>query len=234
MNWHKLTLSQYQQLYPVITSEREDKDFEIVRIVNNLTEKELDSLPMSQFKALLKESAFIYSLPEHVVPKYLKGKKRRYKILYDIQNAPFARYAEVKTFTGSTESDFIQNMHKLAASMVLPQKRVLGIWRDEAYDSNKHPEYADDLLDCSFISVYNSCVFFYHLYNALMHSLKGFMVGNLMLTSLSRSQAEEVHQVLCDSLDGFITANSLPPLKESVWRRLGISRPCEHLTPSLT
>jgi hypothetical protein len=237
MTWNDVTLSHYQQLYPTITDPSLDhweKDMEIVRVLNNMTHKELEELPFHDYRELRKDISFIYQVPQGGQPKYLQGKKRRYKVIYDIQKMPFARYAEAKTFAGSTEAEFVKNMNMLVASMVMPMKKRFGVWKPDVYDSERHSEYADDLLDASFQDVYQASVFFYQLFTLLIHSLKGYMVENLMTANLTKAQAEGVHEALCSSLDGFTTANKLPTLKASVWKRLGISQPCAPSTPSHT
>ena len=123
---------------------------------------------------------------------------------------PFARYIESKVFS----DDLYGNLHKLAATMVIPQKRSrFGIWFDEKYDASKHEKYADDMLTARFIDVYHSLVFFYQVYRNWIEVSQDYLVKKMMAAGMQEAQAKEVVQNLCSILDGNIQPNLLPTMK---------------------
>jgi hypothetical protein len=175
MKWNELTLWQYQQLMPTITNPDKDwteLDAEVKRlcIVTGLTEYQIDSLSITALNELRKELDF---LNEHIEGKpvnYIEVNKKRYRINYDIKNMPSARYIESKVFS----KDTLPNLHKIAASMVIPQKRNwYGKWIDQDYDASKHEEYAADMQEANFVDIYHSLVFFLSSLQKLDRNFKG-------------------------------------------------------------
>jgi hypothetical protein len=236
MTWNNITLAHYQAIYPITLSKEDDweKDIKIVAILNNLTENQIDSMPESQYRALKAKSSFIYSeLPKGRTPFYIRGKKRKYKVNYNIEQMPFARYAEVKSFVGHNEADYVNNLHLLMASMVIPMKKKLGVWVLDKYNAELHADYAEDLTNAPFRDVYHTSVFFCHLYRNSMYASKDFILEEWS-QAMTMDLAKSAHEDLCRTLDGFIIASRLPTLKESLYRRLGIPPPSGHSTPSPT
>jgi hypothetical protein len=211
-----------------------DKDIQVVAILFGKTLAQVDSMPTSEFKILKAKSEFIYKPIPSGQPTFIRTPKRAYRLYSDIQQIPFARYAEIKTYRGESEQDLFRNLHLIIASMVQPYKRVCGIWVKEKYDSVKHPDYAEDLKEAKFIHVFNAVVFFYHLFNASIGVLKDYMISQMEQMGMSPEASRQTWVDLKNALDGFITANKLPTLKPSQLTRLGKLQPLKQTTPSLT
>jgi hypothetical protein len=103
--------------------------------------------------------------------------------------------------------------------MVIPQKRVLGIWFKQKYDASKHEQYSEDMLTARFIDVYHSLVFFYQVYRNWIEVSQDYMVSKLMQTGMTQDKAKEVVQDLCTTLDGSIPPNLLPNTKVAQLRK---------------
>lgn len=218
MNWEDLTLWQYQQLVPIITKpdpEWTELDIDVKKlvIITGLTEQQIDSLPIDELKALRKQLGFLDNdIPQKALPKYIDANGKRYKIVYNVKKMPAARYIESKVFS----KDNVANLHKIAASMVIPQqKNWLGRWVDAKYDASDHEIYATDLALSKFVDIYSPLVFFYHLYRNWIEVSRDFMIQEMMTTGLNQIQAEQVVETLCQSMDGTIPANLLPKWKIS-------------------
>jgi hypothetical protein len=220
--WEKINVWQYQQIYNALNSkdkEQTDLDLEVklVAIVNNMTEMQLDSLPLDEYKELSKAITF---LNEPIKGKPVKWipitKNKRYRINYDISKMPFARYIESKVFS----EDLYGNLHKLAATMVVPETRKrFNIWWEQPYDASKHEEYSNDMLSARFIDVYNSLVFFYQVYRNWIEVSQDYMVNKLKEAGMKQDKAKEVVQSLCSILDGSIQPNLLPTTKIAQLRK---------------
>jgi hypothetical protein len=213
--WDKINVWQYQQIYNAINTKDKDAtdldlEVKLVGIVNNMTEMQIDSLPLNEYKELSKTIAFLNEPIEGTPKKHIRiSNSKRYKINYDVSKMPFARYIESKVFS----EDLYGNLHKLAATMVIPQKRKFGIWFDEKYDASKHQEYSDDMLNAKFVDVYHSLVFFYQVYRNWIEVSKGYLVKKMVEAGMQEAQAKEVVQSLCIILDGNIVPNLLPNTK---------------------
>jgi hypothetical protein len=233
MNWKKLTLAHFQALYPITKNKNltpEDRDIQLICILYNIPETQVDSMPVDKFKELRRSLSFLSEIPDQKPALYLRGKKRKYQIIYNPEQMYFSRYVETKAFKGGNEDEFIANLHKFTASIVQPlKKNIWGRWVPDKYDAVKHPEYAEDLQEANFLSVYHAAVFFYLLYYAWIRCSPTYFTSQLK--KMRCPNPEEMYQALLIDMDGFIQQNKLPNLKESVWKRLGISQP---YTPSMT
>jgi hypothetical protein len=215
MKWNNLTLWQYQQLMPILTNTEKDwteldKETKMLSVITGLTEHQIDSLSIQTLKELRKNLEF---LNEPIVGKpvnYIIVNGKRYRINYDIKNMPAARYIESKVFS----KDTLGNLHKIAASMVVPQKKTwFGKWVDDKYDASKHEDYAADMQEANFIHVYHSLVFFYQVYRNWIEVSRDYMKVEMMKAGMTATQADSVVLLLCESTGGIIPPNLLPTTK---------------------
>lgn len=215
MKWNELTLWQYQQLMPIITNPNKDwteldVDIKLLTIITGLTEYQIDSLNIEDLKELRKELAFLDEPIEGKPVDYIKTNGKQYRINYDIKNMHSARYIESKVFSKET----LANLHKIAASMVIPQKKNwLGKWVDDKYDASKHEQYAADMQEANFVNVYHSLVFFYQVYKNWIAVSRDYMKAEMTTAGMTTEQADSVLLLLCESMDGIISPNLLPTTK---------------------
>ena len=207
MSWDKINVFQYQQLIPALSIEDvTDQNMRLIGILNGWTENQVDSLSVEQYA---KEKSKLTFLNETIVGnpvKYINVNGKRYKCIYDIRKLPSGRYIESKVFS----QDLVGNLHKLAASMVIPMKKTIFGWREVKFDASRHEEYATDMLEARFVDVYHSIVFFYQVYRNWMEISKDYLIQQMMKVGKSHSEAKKEVQNLLNILDGSIVPNLLP------------------------
>ena len=215
MKWNNISVWQYQNIVKTLANKDLDeieKSFKLIGIVYNMTENQVDSLTQAEYKAKLKECDFLNSMPEGKPVNIIKVNGKRYRLIYDVTRMPFGRYVESKAFVG----DIYGNLHKLGATMVMPQKRNwLGLWVDDKYDASRHEDYAEDILQANFQDVYFSLVFFYQVFRNWIEVTRGYLVAKMMTTGQTKQQCNQVVVNLCSILDGIIQPNLLPTTKIS-------------------
>lgn len=222
MKWNELTLWQYQQIMPIITNPDKDwteldKEVKLLCIITGMTEQQIDSLSIEDLKELRKELTFLDEPIEGKPVDFIVINGRRYRMNYDIKNMPAARYIESKVFS----KDTLANLHKIAASMIIPQKKLwFGKWVDDKYDASKHEQYASDMAEANFIHVYHSLVFFYQVYRNWIEVSRDYMIQEMKTAGMTTEQAEQVVQLLCESTGGIIPPNLLPNTKISELQKL--------------
>ena len=213
MRWNDITVWQYQNIVKALSDKSLDdidKSFKLIGLVYNMTDNQVDSLLQEDYKAKLKELEFLNQLPEGKPVKIIKVNGKRYRPIYNITKMPFGRYVETKAFVG----DIYANLHKLGATMVMPQKRTwYGRWVDDKYDAGMHEDYAEDMLAANFTDVYFSLVFFYQVYRNWIEVTKDYLVTKMMMTGQTMEQCNQVVTNLCSILDGIIQPNLLPTTK---------------------
>jgi hypothetical protein len=203
--WHKISVWQYQQMYPIITNPSKDwTEFDIecklVGIVNNMTEKQVSELSKKELNKLRAEVLFLKDDYEGQPIKRIYTNGKVYKFIDDAKHINAARYIESKFFC----KDIIPNLHKVAASIVIPQKRIWFKWVDLKYDSDMHQEYANDILYANFKEVYYSVVFFYQVFQDWMPITQDYLIANLKQKGMQDMRAEKVAAILWNILDGSI------------------------------
>lgn len=207
MSWNKLNVFQYQQLIPALgIDDPTDQNMRLIAILNGWTDNQVDSLSVEQYAKEKSKLAFLNNPIEGNPVKVIKVNGRRYKCIYDVRKLPSGRYIESKVFS----QDLVGNLHKLAASMVIPMKKTLFGWKLDKYDASKHEYYANDMLEANFVDVYHSIVFFYQVYRNWMEVTKDFLIAKMMEVGKSHSEAKKEVQNLLNILDGSIAPRLLP------------------------
>ena len=218
MKWNNISVWQYQNIVKTLANKEDEieKSYKLIGIVYNMTENQVDSLTQAEYKAKLNELDFLNTMPEGKPIKVLKVNGKRYRLIYDVTRMPFGRYVESKAFVG----DIYGNLHKLGATMVMPQKRNwLGLWVDDKYDASMHEDYAEDILQANFQDVYFSLVFFYQVFRNWIEVTRDYLVAKMMITGKTKAQCSQVVTDLCSILDGIIQPNLLPTTKISELRK---------------
>lgn len=214
MNWQSITVFQWQQLAELFNgSNTDDADtvsIKAVSIITGKTEKEVLALPLSETMKLAKKIEFLKTDVPVKRVDYIAVKGKRFRCNYNVKDMAAARYIESKHFSG----DFASNLHKIAASMVIPQKLTLLGWKDDIYDARKHDEYAEDLLSASIADVMGSVVFFYLVFRTWIKVFRDYLKSEMMRMAMTEYQAETTLQVLCDSMDGFIKPSWLQTMRK--------------------
>ncbi len=212
-SWDRVTVRQYQELSKLYTEIGHSNLDLIVLSASILTgkpESYYDSLPMSKVNEIGKMLSFTHVPIKPKPARYIDVNSKRYRCIYDIRRMPNARYIETKVFTGSgTIND---KLHLIGASMVMPQKRWFKFapWYDDTYSADKHPDYAQDILDAPITSVLGSIVFFCEVYLKSTWSLKHYLVKEMTTkTKMTEAMADETVMNLCNTMDGIMPSEWL-------------------------
>jgi len=176
MNWNKITVRHYQQILPIIEDESFtdlDKLVKVICVLTGLSEEEVDSWPLSKINDYRHLFEFDF---KKEAKRRIKVNGRHYRINWQIDKLPAARYIEAKTYAGA---GLFPNLHRLMASCVIPQRKIAFFYFDKKYNAADHEKYATDMLDAPFPFVYNACVFFYLVLMELTKSILSYSVEEL-------------------------------------------------------
>jgi hypothetical protein len=207
MSWDSINVFQYQQLVPALGIEdATDQNMRLIAILNGWTENQVDSLSVEEYANEKAKIGFLSEPIEGKPVKYIKVNGKRYKCVYDVRKLPSGRYIESKVFS----VELVTNLHKLAASMVIPMRKTIFGWREDKYDASRHEEYSNDMLEARFVDVYHSIVFFYQVYRNWMEITKDYLIQKIVEMGKSHSEAEKEVQNLLNILDGSIAPKLLP------------------------
>jgi hypothetical protein len=199
MNWNKITVRQYQDILPIITNESLtdlDKLVKMISILTGKSEDVIDSWPIDKLNEFKHFFKFDF---KKEAKKRIKVNGRYYRLNWKVNKLKAARYIEAKTFSAD---GLFQNLHKVMASCIIPERRIMGLYFDKKYNAADHDKYANDLLDAPFPFVYNACVFFCQL---LMKWTDAILSYSETLTGkVTMSQIVALRKSLQNIMDGYI------------------------------
>lgn len=157
--WHRITVEQYQQIALIQANRMEevDKLVQIVCILYNMTESQVNDLPLTRYQELVRKAGETFSnVPEVKAARTIKTGKRRYFMQYDCQKLRYGQWVELQHFL---KGDFIQNLHLIAASIAQPVR--FGVRGKNK--SEQHEQRANDFLQANYRDLYASMVFFWNV-----------------------------------------------------------------------
>ena len=211
MNWNQITVRQYQEMLPIIENESFtdlDKLVKVICVLTGKREDEVDSWSLEKINEY--KHLFEFDFKKEA-KRRIKVNGKYYRVNWQIEKLPAARYIEAKTYTGD---GMFKNLHRLMASCVIPQKKILFFYFDKKYNAADHEKYSTDLLDAPFPFVYNACVFFC---SVLMGSIKNILSysGNELQQMMNSQELNLLNKSLQSITDGFTPQPLSQIMKES-------------------
>lgn len=213
MTWKDISVFQYQQIFEVNSMELDDleKTIKMASIITSQTETHIRTLPVVEFQKLIEQMDFLNQKIEFRKVDVIKVNGKRYKCNYDVKQLATGRYIEIKFFV----ADFEHNIHKVAASMVIPMKKNFMKWELDKYDPDKHDEYANDLQMASVEEVMGSLVFFYLKLKKWIKDSVDYLMKELTKKGMKKKTLMKVFPHFFVTLDGYINAHLLQNMKGS-------------------
>lgn len=213
MTWNDVNVYQWQRYVKLVSDLPKDVDelgmldfnISLVSVMFNKSIYEVEAMTNLEFKSKLKELEFLNTEIPYNPKKYINADGNLYRLIYDVRKIRNAKQFIKSMSAGEIitikqlSSDFIDNVHKIFACMVVPQKKILGIRFDKKYNPKEVEAYSEDILYAKIVDVHSTCLFFCRVFEAQIKSL---------LTFLAKDMKEEEQQKVADlvkTLDGFLT-----------------------------
>jgi hypothetical protein len=211
-SWHDVTVYQWQELAGLQEEDEQEQAVKTIAILSGETENSIRRMSFDEVARFAKATEFLRTteIPIKQVDK-IKASGNFYRVNYDVKTMPTARYVEVKHFGGN----FIENIHKIAASMVMPTKKTFFGYAVQPFNSADHEKYANDLLTASIPEVMGALTFFYEASRNWISSMKDSLISEMARLGMTQTQAETMYTHLCSSMDGYTRLPLLPTMSES-------------------
>lgn len=217
-NWNTITIEDYQLIFGIINDSvlnDFEKEVKLISIVNELSESEVDAMPIDEFKNLKHTLDFLHNGKiEGRLKQYLTINKVKYKMSLDAFKLSYGQYVDITTFM-SGDNAMIENLHLIMASLSMPIKtNWYGKETVMSYGSKPHNEVSKDMLSCNFADCYHTSVFFLKLINGLIKAIGVYSVKQLLIEKrVTKEKLREILKPLRIVGDGFTMLNSLQDLK---------------------
>ena len=170
---------------------------EYEKLINELTEEEVDNLPIDKFKSMKDTLAFLHDGKiEGKLKSIIKANGIKYQMSLDAFKITYGQYVDLTSFM-SADGGLIGNLHLIMASLAKPVKRNwLGIPYVDAYGSKAHNEVAKDMLKANFADCYSTCIFFCKLiYGKFCIICTRKNIRTRMYNNLSRNRKQTKHGI---------------------------------------
>lgn len=198
MNWQTITVGQYQQVFRIMQDTAFDefeKEVQIAALLSGHTEREVEALTLEEYKLLKQRVGFAFeSIP--AMPQRMK-KWKQYAFIYDIRKLTAGRYISIQHFINGADKKpeiLVNNLHHLAACLVDPEG---------GYRAEDHEQYAADMLECPFVALYHSMVFFCNLYNLSIRTLLPYLEAEAKAKGATKEQIAAALTPLSKGLAGY-------------------------------
>jgi len=194
-----MKVKQFQQLYGISMSGISEFDVAVqsVMVMTGKTEEQVNKMTISRFNRICKRVAKVFDIKQGNPPYVIRANGKWYRVMYDVSKLPAARYVEGMTY--GDPQKMVENLHTIMASCVQP---MTWYGKLKPYDATKHAEYAADMLEADFSKVYNTALFFYQLFNALMRASQPFIAEMLVKRGVKEEEVQALHGLI-NAMDGF-------------------------------
>jgi len=162
-------------------------------------------MPLNEFNALNRQIvSSINSLRLNTKPvSFLKANGKLYQVNYKIGTLSAGQYTEVQYWL--KEDDWITNMDKILASVVVPVKRYGWVKLPGKNDSSKHPEVCEDMQAVDFSEAYGCVVFFCKIFAASITATLPYLEPAMLKAGKTKEEVNQLKTDLTKTLDGFTT-----------------------------
>lgn len=176
-----------------------DKCTRAVGIVYDMTDKQVEELPLSEYNSRVHEAGrFLLEKVPQIKPKRtIKAGNHKFTICYEPSKLRQRQFVEIMHFGKNP----IANMNLVLASLVKPVKFGIAT-KNNAKD---HDRISEQLLQAKVTDVFPACVFFCSLYKNLMISGRDFLVKEMLKAKMTEQEANELIMASINSMDGFST-----------------------------
>jgi len=224
MTWNDITVREWQQYIKLANDLKEPSlvqqiefNEKIVALFFDLPLSYVENLNDQDFKDRLKELDFLSEPIKEVKPKKrIKVNGNYYRIKYDVrkhnqrkQIAMFSSAGDVISVK-SFAAKFEDNIGKIMATMVVPQRKILGFYFDKKTRPEDHSRISEEILDAKFIDVYSACIFFCRLLEKLIQTTLHYLIERKELTMETKRKLTH----LLNTMDGFTQLSKSQPTTE--------------------
>lgn len=206
VTFENMTLGQYQALYSIQKTDLDelDKVTESVAILTGKTNREVEDMPVTEYKRVVNELAGIWQkvqLQTEAVKKQIPANGRTYGITFVPANLTAGQYIELQKWM---QGDVFENAHLILASISYP---IIG-GKDGKNDPSMHQQVSADFQEAAFKDVYPSILFFCQLFDASIRGLENYLAREIQKRRISKVEKQLMLTSLRTTMAGYTRLNS--------------------------
>lgn len=161
-DWTQVTLKQFQAIQALLKDKEAEvyqKNAEIISVLSGMDLADVEQLSLKSCNDIMNVLKFISEPIENKLTHKFNLKGKRYRIVSDVYKLNGGQYITLQHLLKDPDR-VIDNLHEIMAIFAIQDERFWYGWRKGKYDSKKHEEVAQAMLDCPVTIVQPLAAFF--------------------------------------------------------------------------
>jgi len=187
-SWEGVTIEQFQALQKILAEKGDEypTNVAIISIMSGVPMDEIETYSLKTYAKCMQTLSFLTEQLVGEVQKAVEFGGLRYDVITDVYKLNGGQYITLMHLMKDPDK-VIDQLHEIMAVFLVPKKKVWYGWKKQPYDSEKHKEVADAMLQAPMTIVQPLSAFFLTSY---LKSAKHILESSVRKAEKVKRQAE--------------------------------------------
>ena len=187
-NWAGVTVDQFQALQKILAEKGDEypTNVAIISIMSGVPMDEIETYSLKTYAKCMQTLSFLTEQLVGEVQKAVEFGGVRYDVITDVYNLNGGQYITLMHLMKDPDK-VIDQLHEIMAVFLVPKKKTWYGWKSQGYNSDKHKEIAEAMLQAPMTIVQPLSAFFLSSY---LKSAKHILESSVRKAEKVKRQAE--------------------------------------------
>jgi hypothetical protein len=187
-SWEGVTIEQFQALQKILAEKGDEyaTNVAIISIMSGVPVDEIETYSLKTYAKCMRTLSFLSEQLLGQVQKVVEFRGLRYGVITDVYNLNGGQYITLMHLMKDPDK-VIDQLHEIMAVFLVPKKKTWWGWKKQPYDSEKHKEVAEAMLQAPMTIVQPLSAFFLSSY---LMSAKHILEYSVRKAEKLKKQAE--------------------------------------------
>jgi len=187
-NWAGVTVDQFQALQKILAEKGDEypTNVAIISIMSGVPMDEIETYSLKTYAKCMQTLSFLTEQLVGEVQKAVEFGGVRYDVITDVYNLNGGQYITLMHLMKDPDK-VIDQLHEIMAVFLVPKKKTWYGWKSQGYNSDKHKEIAEAMLQAPMTIVQPLSAFFLSSY---LKSAKHILESSVRKAEKIKKQAE--------------------------------------------
>jgi hypothetical protein len=199
-SWEGVTIEQFQALQKILAEKGDEyaTNVAIISIMSGVPVDEIETYSLKTYAKCMRTLSFLSEQLLGQVQKVVEFGGLRYDVITDVYKLNGGQYITLMHLMKDPDK-VIDQLNEIMAVFLVPKKKTWYGWKKQPYDSEKHKEVADAMLQAPMTIVQPLSSFFLSSY---LMSAKHILESSVRKAEKIKKQAEQKLRRLKQNTDG--------------------------------
>ena len=199
-SWAGVTVEQFQALQRILAEKGDEyaTNVAIISIMSGVPVDEIETYSLKTYAKCMQTLSFLSEQLLGQVQKVVEFGGLRYDVITDVYNLNGGQYITLMHLMKDPDK-VIDHLNEIMAVFLVPKKKTWYGWKKQPYDSEKHKEVAEAMLQAPMTIVQPLSAFFLSSY---LKSAKHILESSVKKAEKIKKQAERKLRRLKQNTDG--------------------------------